>query len=68
MDQAREGVITVKKPVYSGLSVYGMDDALFTQTVEMVMQGGASGVSLFPDGAMPPDKWKTFRNIIEPKS
>jgi len=66
-DQTREGVTTVKKPVYSGLFVHGMDDVVFTQTVEMALQGGASGVSLFSDGAMTADKWNTFRKVIQAK-
>jgi len=58
------GVSAVKKPVYSVLFVHGKNDAVFAQTVEMALQGGALGVSLFSDGAMAPDKWKTFRKII----
>lgn len=67
-EQTRQGVTTVKKPVYSGLFVHGMDDAVLTQTAEMALQGGAPGVSLFSDGAMTADKWKTFWNILDAKS
>ncbi|MGA2264324.1 MAG: family 10 glycosylhydrolase [Acidobacteriota bacterium] len=63
--QTREGVATVKKPVYSGLYVQAMDESTLAQTVEMALQGGASGVSLFSNDGMNEAKWKAFGNATK---
>jgi uncharacterized lipoprotein YddW (UPF0748 family) len=61
--QTREAVATVKRPIYSGLSVQGMTEAIFTQTVELAVEAGASGVSLFSDGAADETKLGALRKI-----
>jgi hypothetical protein len=38
---SRRGVHSVRKPVYSGLFVGGMDEAAFSRTVESALEGGA---------------------------
>ena len=65
--QTREGVSTVKKPLYSGLFVSGMNEAVFRETVEIALKAGASGVSIFSDGAMDAAKWKALKTITEAK-
>ena len=62
-DQTREAVAAVSKPVYSGLYIPGMDAATLARTIEMALQGGASGVSLFSAGAMDEAKWATLRTF-----
>jgi uncharacterized lipoprotein YddW (UPF0748 family) len=61
--QTREGVSTVKQPVYSGLSVQGMTEPVFTETVQLALKAGASGVSLFSDGGMDDVKWKALQKL-----
>ena len=62
-EQTREGVRTVKQPLYSGVFVGGMDEAAFTETVRIALNAGASGVSIFSDGGMDEVKWKALRKI-----
>jgi uncharacterized lipoprotein YddW (UPF0748 family) len=62
-EQTREGVSTVKQPVYSGLFVHGMDEPSFAKTVEIALRAGASGVSLFSEGGMDDAKWKVLRSL-----
>jgi uncharacterized lipoprotein YddW (UPF0748 family) len=64
-DETREGVAAVRKPVYSGLFVSGMDEAAFTKTVEIALNAGASGVSIFSDGAMDDAKWNALKRVHE---
>jgi uncharacterized lipoprotein YddW (UPF0748 family) len=61
--QTREGVTAVKQPVYSGLFVQGMTEEVFTTTIRLARRAGASGVSLFSDGAMDDVKWKALRQL-----
>jgi uncharacterized lipoprotein YddW (UPF0748 family) len=61
--QTREGVSAVKQPVYSGLSVQGMTEPVFTETVQLALKAGASGVSLFSDGGMDDVKWKALEKL-----
>ncbi|MCU1312190.1 MAG: hypothetical protein JWO20_3315 [Candidatus Angelobacter sp.] len=61
--QTREGVSTVKRPVYSGLFIHDMDEPKFTQTVDMALKGGASGLALFSGGGMTPAKWKILKDV-----
>ena len=61
--QTREGVAAVKKPLYSGLFVPGMNEAEFEKTVEIALGSGASGVSIFSDGAMDDVKWRVLRKV-----
>lgn len=59
-----EAVRTVRAPVYSGLFVSPMSDADFSRTIDMALQGGASGVSLFDAGAMNPARWSLFAKVV----
>jgi uncharacterized lipoprotein YddW (UPF0748 family) len=61
--QTREGVSAVKRPVYSGLFVQGMTEPVFTETVQLSLKAGASGVSLFSDGGMDDVKWKALERL-----
>jgi uncharacterized lipoprotein YddW (UPF0748 family) len=66
-EQTREGVASVRKPVYSGLFVPGMDVPIFVQTVEAALQAGASGVSIFSDRGMDEAKWKALAGTTAAK-
>jgi uncharacterized lipoprotein YddW (UPF0748 family) len=59
-----EAVRTVKAPVYSGLFIGPLDAAAFTQTIEMALAGGASGVSLFDAGAMNAERWALLSKAV----
>jgi len=59
-----EAVSTVSQPVYSGLFVGPLDAAAFARTIEMALEGGASGVSIFDAGAMTPDRWALFKKVV----
>ncbi len=61
--QTREGVSTVKKPIYSGLYVENTNEAQFRKLIESALEGGASGVSLFSADEMTAIHWKTLRKI-----
>jgi hypothetical protein len=61
--QTREGVSAVKQPIYSGLFVQGMTEPVFTETVQLALKAGASGVSLFSDGGMDDVKWKALQRL-----
>jgi uncharacterized lipoprotein YddW (UPF0748 family) len=61
--QTREGVSTVKKPIYSGLYVENTSEAQFRKLIENAIEGGASGVSLFSAAEMSVIHWKTLRKI-----
>ena len=60
-----EAVRTVKKPVHSGLFVSPLSDADFARTIEMALQGGAAGVSIFDAGAMTPARWALFAKVVQ---
>jgi uncharacterized lipoprotein YddW (UPF0748 family) len=64
-EQTREGVSTVSKPVYSGLFVHEMKDAAFVQTVQMALEGGASGISVFSLDGMNDGKWAALQRITQ---
>ena len=64
-EQTREGVSTVKKPVYSGLFIYNMDETNFTRTAEMALAGGAAGISVFSAEALDESKGKALREITD---
>lgn len=59
--QTREGVSTVRKPVYSGLFVHGMDASTLERTIREARNAGASGVAIFSDGSMDEAKWQVLR-------
>lgn len=61
--ETREGVATVKQPIYSGLFIGHMDDAAIAALVKSALKGGASGVSLFSSHDMDEAKWKAFGKI-----
>jgi uncharacterized lipoprotein YddW (UPF0748 family) len=62
-EQTKEGIATVKQPLYSGLFIHDMKPEDFTRTIQMALEGGASGVSLFSADAMDPAKWQTLRKL-----
>jgi uncharacterized lipoprotein YddW (UPF0748 family) len=62
-EQTREGVSVVKKRLFSGLFVNGMDEPTFTKTVKIALRFGASGVSLFSDDSMDEAKWRALKRI-----
>lgn len=62
-EQTREGVATVKAPVYSGLMVGGMTEDVFTRTVQIALKAGASGVSLFSDDAADEPKLRALAKL-----
>ena len=61
----QEAVRTVKAPVYSGLFVSPLSDADFVRTIDMALEGGASGVSIFDAGAMTPARWALFAKAVQ---
>jgi uncharacterized lipoprotein YddW (UPF0748 family) len=63
-EQTREGVATVKQPVYSGLFAHAVDAAGLSAIVEAALRGGASGVSIFSSTAMDDAKWKSLSTAL----
>ena len=63
-EQTREGVATVKKPVYSGLFGYALDAASLATTVEAALGGGAAGVSVFDAGALDERKCEALARAV----
>jgi len=59
-----EAVRTVSKPVHSGLFIDPLDAAAFTKTIEMALDGGASGVSIFDAGAMNAARWALLAKAV----
>jgi uncharacterized lipoprotein YddW (UPF0748 family) len=55
--QTREGVATVKQPIYSGLFAHAVDATGLSAIVGAALRGGASGVSIFSMTAMDESKW-----------
>jgi uncharacterized lipoprotein YddW (UPF0748 family) len=66
-EQTGEGVATVKQPIYSGLFVQGMDEGTFLRTMQMALDGGASGISIFSADAMDECKWKALERVNKEK-
>ncbi len=62
-DQTREGVAATRKPVYSGLFVHALDGSAFSQTVQVALAGGASGISIFSADGMDDVKWSALRQL-----
>jgi uncharacterized lipoprotein YddW (UPF0748 family) len=67
-EETREGVHTVKKPIYSGIFLGNMDQAALTQVVQAARKGGASGVSLFCESAMEDEKWAMIHSALQTTS
>jgi uncharacterized lipoprotein YddW (UPF0748 family) len=63
--QTREGVAAVKQPIYSGLFVPEMDEAMFTHTAELALDAGASGIAIFADDMMDDAKWQALKRLTE---
>jgi uncharacterized lipoprotein YddW (UPF0748 family) len=61
--QTAEGVAAARKPVYSGLFIHQMDTTTLARTLEMAVEGGAAGVSLFSAAGMDQAKWETLRQF-----
>lgn len=62
--ETREGVATVKKPIYSGLFVPAVDAAGLGPIVRAAIEGGAAGVSIFSARAMDETKWKALATAL----
>ena len=60
----QEAVKTVKAPVYSGLFISPLNAAEFTRTIDMALEGGASGVSIFDAGAMTTERWALLAKAV----
>jgi hypothetical protein len=60
----QEAVATVRPPVYSGLFVAPLSPADFTRTIQMALDGGASGVSIFDAGALNEDRLRLCATLI----
>ncbi len=58
--ETREGVASVKAPVYSGIFVPGMDESTFAKVVDTALKAGAAGVSVFSEDAMDAAKWNVL--------
>ena len=53
--------------VYSGLYVADLPPADFSRTIQMAVEGGARGVSIFDAGAMTDQRWSLFsRAVVAP--
>jgi uncharacterized lipoprotein YddW (UPF0748 family) len=63
-EQTREGVATVKQPIYSGLFAPAVVAPGLTRIVEGALQGGAAGVSIFHAQAMDDSLWKAFAAAV----
>ena len=61
----QEAVATVRAPVYSGLFVGPLSADDFTRTIQMALDGGASGVSIFDAGAMNDERLGLFAKIVK---
>jgi len=51
-------------PVYTGLYVPSLKPSELSKAIQIAIDGGASGVSLFEYGAMTEEHWKAFRKTI----
>lgn len=66
-EQTREGVSTVKQPIYSGLFAPAVVAPGLTRIVEGALDGGAAGVSVFHAHAMDQSMWKAFAAALDAK-
>jgi len=60
-DETREGVAAVERPVYSGIFVHDLKVEEMKRTIQMALEGGASGVSLFSADGMDTAKWQVIK-------
>ncbi len=60
-EQTKEGVAAVKRPLYSGIFIHDMKVDELKRTVQMALEGGASGVSLFSADGMDGAKWQALK-------
>jgi len=58
----KEGVAAAGKHIYSGLFIHNMKPEDLDRTIQMAIEGGASGVSLFSADGMDAPKWQVLRN------
>jgi len=58
--QTMEAASAVEQPIYSGLFIHDLKVDDFTRTIQMAMDGGASGVSLFSADGMDAAKWSAL--------
>jgi uncharacterized lipoprotein YddW (UPF0748 family) len=61
--KTREAISAVQKPVYSGLFLPQMSPSAFQETVEMALEGRASGVSLFSASDLDPALGKILEKV-----
>ena len=59
-----EALRTVKVPVHSGLYVPPLGADELTKTIQMAIDGGAAGVSLFDHGAMTEERWALLSRAV----
>jgi uncharacterized lipoprotein YddW (UPF0748 family) len=60
-EQTKEGVAAVKRPLDSGIFIHDMKVDELKRTVQMALEGGASGVSLFSADGMDGAKWQALK-------
>ena len=61
-EETKEAVASVKQPVYSGIFIHDLKVEDMKRTIQMAMEGGASGVSLFSADGMDDAKWRALRD------
>ncbi len=57
----KEGADSTRKPIYSGLFIHNMKPEDLRRRIQMALEGGASGVSLFSADGMDAAKWEVLR-------
>ena len=61
-----EGVKTIHpRPLYSGLFIPELSQEEFASAIEMGLEGGAKGVSIFHEGAMTDAHWETLARVVK---
>lgn len=63
-EQTREGVSTVKAPIYSGLFVPDVVEAGLKPLIAAALEAGAAGVTLFHGDGMSPSMWRAFSQVV----
>ena len=65
-EQTERGVTSLRNraPLYSGLLVFRLRPDELARAVEAALDGGASGVAIFPAQAMSESQWKIFSQTV----
>lgn len=65
-DEVRRGIASLKRdfPLYSGLFVPALQPGELVEAIDVSLEGGAAGVSLFTAGAMSEEHWQRFSEAI----